>query len=205
VIRFGCGVDWAFMSTPFDFASESSTGDSTSAIVLQPDTGGGQKIIVGGSSSPSLISQNFGLAQLNADGSFDSIFGNGGKVTTAFPGANAFIKSMALPARRQNCCDGGGILKWRLQPGPGAVFGPVASSQGSFGQRRWERAPNHCRCIRPAQKDNISSANGCKIDHSDTVCDSNARPAARIAVGKKVLSTSPTPTSVVLPPLSACR
>jgi uncharacterized delta-60 repeat protein len=96
VIRFGGGVDWAFVSAPFDFGFESATADVANAIVLQPDTGAGQKIIVAGSSSPSSTSQNFGLAELNPDGSLDSSFGVGGKVTTTFTGANAFIKGLVL-------------------------------------------------------------------------------------------------------------
>ena len=66
--------------------------DYATAIVLQADA----KIVVGGASSPDAFSQSFGVARLIPDGSLDPTFGTGGKVTTAFAGAQAAISAMVL-------------------------------------------------------------------------------------------------------------
>jgi uncharacterized delta-60 repeat protein len=92
VFRFGCGVDWAFSNPPFDFGPDVPAADSATAIVLQPDA----KIVVGGTSSPDSFSESFGVARLNPDGSLDPTFGGGGRVTTAFAGAQAGVSAMVL-------------------------------------------------------------------------------------------------------------
>jgi uncharacterized delta-60 repeat protein len=92
VFRFGCGVDWAFTNPPFDFGPDVPAADYANAIVLQPDT----KIVIGGASSPDTFSQSFGVARLNPDGGLDATFGSGGRVTTAFAGAQTAISAMVL-------------------------------------------------------------------------------------------------------------
>lgn len=55
------------------------------AVTLQSD---GKIIAVGRATEPSPQNTNFGVVRLNTDGSLDSSFGNGGKVSTNFPGPN---------------------------------------------------------------------------------------------------------------------
>ncbi len=52
------------------------------AVVIQPD----DKIIVAGQAESRINDWNFGLVRYNPDGSVDSSFGKGGKVTTQFSG-----------------------------------------------------------------------------------------------------------------------
>ena len=55
------------------------------AVAIQTD---GKIVAVGRAAEPSPENTNFGVVRLNADGSLDSTFGNGGKVSTNFPGPN---------------------------------------------------------------------------------------------------------------------
>ncbi len=64
-----------------DFSFSGVFGGGATAVALQPDG----KIIAVGSSA----FQNFALARYNPDGSLDSTFGSGGKVTTDFGFADA--------------------------------------------------------------------------------------------------------------------
>jgi uncharacterized delta-60 repeat protein len=92
VFRFGVGVDWAFNNDAFSFGPDDRMLNSAAAVIAQPDG----KIILGGSANLDAGSENFGLARINADGSLDSGFGSGGKVTTAFTGEQAAIRTMVL-------------------------------------------------------------------------------------------------------------
>lgn len=67
-------------------------GDLAHELLLQNDG----KIIVGGMGIPS-VSPVFCLAKLNADGSFDTTFGNSGKVSNAFP-SNSHCKGLTFQA-----------------------------------------------------------------------------------------------------------
>lgn len=60
-----------------DFARQSDVGF---AVALQTDG----KIVVSGRASPQVNVFDFGLVRYNTDGSLDTTFGNGGKVTTGF-------------------------------------------------------------------------------------------------------------------------
>ena len=62
-----------------DFSHGSS--DVGAAVALLPD----DRILVGGSTGPSLFKRLFALARYNSDGSLDSSFGQGGLVSTQFP------------------------------------------------------------------------------------------------------------------------
>ena len=62
-----------------DFSHGSS--DIGVAVALLPDN----RIILGGSTGPSLFKRLFALARYNSDGSLDSSFGQGGLVSTQFP------------------------------------------------------------------------------------------------------------------------
>ncbi len=58
--------------------------DYAEAIVIQPDG----KIVVAGIASTSFQSNRFALARYNPNGSLDTTFGTGGKLTTGFTGAD---------------------------------------------------------------------------------------------------------------------
>ena len=67
--------------------------DDVLTIVVQPDG----KILAGGLAVTSPTTIGFALARYNPDGSLDTAFGTGGKVTTDFPGAYASeIQALAL-------------------------------------------------------------------------------------------------------------
>jgi uncharacterized delta-60 repeat protein len=69
---------------------------SASEVLLQPD---GKIVLVGAFANSSV--PNYALARLNADGSLDSSFGTGGKVTTPLPGgARAGIAAALQPDGR---------------------------------------------------------------------------------------------------------
>src|SRR6266536_4773993 len=67
--------------------------DEISAIVLQPD---GKIVAVGTAGSGPVTGWSFALARYNSDGSLDTTFGVGGKVTTNFSGNNDSASSAAL-------------------------------------------------------------------------------------------------------------
>ena len=72
-----------------------ATVDSIGAAILQPDG----KIIIAGSTFPSnstISFADFAVVRLNADGSLDGTFGNGGFVTTDFTGGQDGATSVAL-------------------------------------------------------------------------------------------------------------
>src|SRR5207237_886296 len=62
------------------------------AMILQPDG----KILVGGLVRLSYRTTNFAVARYNRDGTVDSTFGTGGKVTTGFYGGHDEIHALAL-------------------------------------------------------------------------------------------------------------
>jgi uncharacterized delta-60 repeat protein len=72
-----------------DFAGRSDNG---AAVTVQPDG----KILVAGSADLVATQFDFALVRYNANGSLDSTFGNGGKVTTDFNGGLDGVSSMAL-------------------------------------------------------------------------------------------------------------
>jgi uncharacterized delta-60 repeat protein len=87
VLRFTSNgnVDASFNSPIFDFSGEggNSQGDITNAIAIQPN---GQ-IVLGASHFDSGFSNElFALGRLDQNGSLDSTFGNGGRVTTSVGG-----------------------------------------------------------------------------------------------------------------------
>jgi uncharacterized delta-60 repeat protein len=109
-----------------DFAGKN---DIAAAVALQADG----KIVVAGSSVKT-TNDDFALARYNVDGSLDTAFGIGGKVTTDFAGAfdNAF--ALALQA------DGKIVAAGSAQPAGGgsdafglARYNPNGSLDGTFG------------------------------------------------------------------------
>ncbi|MBV9927671.1 MAG: DUF4214 domain-containing protein [Acidobacteria bacterium] len=72
------------------------SADSPSAVLVQPD---GKIVVVGTTYSSTTAFSAFALVRLNPDGTFDSSFGTGGKVTTSFPSSQAAgASSVALQA-----------------------------------------------------------------------------------------------------------
>jgi uncharacterized delta-60 repeat protein len=66
--------------------------DRATAVAIQPDG----KIVVAGIAGGGAAS-NFGLARYNTDGSLDTSFGTGGKVTTDFSGGSDGVSAVPLP------------------------------------------------------------------------------------------------------------
>ncbi|HKP12925.1 MAG TPA: delta-60 repeat domain-containing protein [Blastocatellia bacterium] len=66
--------------------------EDVGGMVIQPDG----KIIVVGTTVPGTAPLDFAIARYNADGSLDSTFGSGGKVTTDFSGGSDSASSVAL-------------------------------------------------------------------------------------------------------------
>src|SRR3954453_23200558 len=64
-----------------------------SAVVVQPD---GKIVVAGGAYPLFTFTGDFKVARYNPDGTLDTSFGNGGIVTTAFPGDGSFAFAVAL-------------------------------------------------------------------------------------------------------------
>ena len=96
LIRFNAtgGVDFAFSNSPFDFGPEVPLPDFAAAVAVQVDG----RIVVAGTTQPNVSSENMGVARLNVNGSLDATFGNGGRVTTAFPSALTAATAVAIQA-----------------------------------------------------------------------------------------------------------
>ena len=88
--RFNADGTLASASPAFDFtANESTSHEGANAVALQAN---GQAVVAGAQDGVA------GVARFNADGSFDSAFGAGGRVTTANPGGSAgFIAVLVQP------------------------------------------------------------------------------------------------------------
>ncbi|MFL6273632.1 MAG: hypothetical protein ACJ74G_00360 [Blastocatellia bacterium] len=67
-------------------------GDTATAIAIQPDG----KIVVAGSALNDTTGSDFALARYNNDGSLDTSFGSGGKVTTDFFGDSDEARTIAI-------------------------------------------------------------------------------------------------------------
>jgi len=75
-------VDTTFNSPTFDFGAETNTSESARALAVQPNG----KVVAGGAAGQ-FGTGGLALARFNANGSFDTSFGNAGKVTAPFPNA----------------------------------------------------------------------------------------------------------------------
>ena len=92
------GLDTAFGTgggTNTDFFSGN---DAALALVMQPD---GKFVAAGSASRGDSTSPDFALVRLNPDGSRDSTFGSGGKVTTDFSSSQDGIYGIALQSDGQ--------------------------------------------------------------------------------------------------------
>lgn len=69
-------------------------GARANAVVVQTD----DKIIAAGHVNPTLgqVDADFALARYNTDGSLDTSFGTGGRVTTSFPDSSAYVSALLL-------------------------------------------------------------------------------------------------------------
>lgn len=91
VVRFTATgtVDNTFQNATFDFAGEGGfgAGDITNSIAIQPADG---KIVLGAEHfSGGFSNELFAVARLNTNGSLDTTFGTGGKVTTNVGGSQS--------------------------------------------------------------------------------------------------------------------
>jgi len=75
-------------------ASDFGQDDEAYSIALQPD---GKLVAVGRFYNPSTYSSDFGLSRYNPDGSLDTTFGIGGKVTTDFGGFDSAYSTVVQP------------------------------------------------------------------------------------------------------------
>ena len=90
---FETNGDFVFgsFSPVFDFGLEGAPGGSDRSLAAQPNG----RIVIGGSAGQAGTS-DFAVARFNANGGLDAAFGNGGKVTTAFPNASVGIRALVL-------------------------------------------------------------------------------------------------------------
>jgi uncharacterized delta-60 repeat protein len=91
--------DRSFASPLIDFTGSlhANVADQPYALAVQPD---GKVVVAGRNLGPrqNVSIQTFGLARVNPNGSLDGGFGNGGVMTTAFPGHDAHADALALQA-----------------------------------------------------------------------------------------------------------
>lgn len=75
-------------------ATTFGVGARANAVVVQPDG----KIVAAGHANPTLgeVDADFALARYNADGTLDTTFGDGGRVTTSFSGSSAYVSALLL-------------------------------------------------------------------------------------------------------------
>jgi uncharacterized delta-60 repeat protein len=70
-------------TTDFDTHGLDQGQDFATAVAIQTD---GKIVVVGGSNNPGMTGTRFGICRYNTNGSLDSSFGSGGKVTVDFAG-----------------------------------------------------------------------------------------------------------------------
>jgi uncharacterized delta-60 repeat protein len=84
-------LDTTFNNAPFDYGTQEAGRDGAAAVAVQSN---GQIVAVGGhffGTEPS------GVARINTNGSLDAGFGNGGTVTTTFPGGFGYTAVVIQP------------------------------------------------------------------------------------------------------------
>jgi uncharacterized delta-60 repeat protein len=91
-------------------------GDVGDVVLLKA---GGPIIVVGSAATDTQGDYDFAVVRYNVDGTLDSSFGTGGKVTTAFPGGKA--RRLGPPFRRtarssQRAISGPQVQRWGLSP-----------------------------------------------------------------------------------------
>jgi uncharacterized delta-60 repeat protein len=94
VRRFNADGSAAATSTPFDYSGVTGVDqarDSVNQVAVQPN---GQ-IVVGGAHF--LATSPIGLARVNADGTLDTAFGNGGTLTTTIQGDESATALLIQP------------------------------------------------------------------------------------------------------------
>jgi uncharacterized delta-60 repeat protein len=95
--------------------------DEVDGLALQPDG----KIVAAGYVEPLSTGEDFGLARYNPDGSLDTSFGSGGKVTTSFGSDRDYATQVVVQP------DGKIVAAGR------ALVGPVATGVYEFGLARY--------------------------------------------------------------------
>ncbi len=114
-----------------DFAG---AADIARAVAVQADG----KIVVAGGTSVTGDAERFGLLRLNANGSLDSSFGTGGKLTTAFSGSGADRANALLIQPDGKIVAGGQASFFRNSADSGVDFAvarylPSGAADSSFG------------------------------------------------------------------------
>jgi uncharacterized delta-60 repeat protein len=92
-LNAGGSLDSTFSSSPFKYTGLGTTQGRDSAVSATIEPNG--KILVVGSHFQS--TSVFGVARLNANGSLDSTFGNGGVLTTSFQGGDFAASAVVQP------------------------------------------------------------------------------------------------------------
>jgi uncharacterized delta-60 repeat protein len=98
-----------------------SVGDSANALALQPDG----KLVAAGAIRQQDGSGNhdFGVVRYMPDGTVDSTFGTGGKVTTDFSGENEFVTAILIQADAKIIVAGGNLARYNTDGTLDPTFG----------------------------------------------------------------------------------
>jgi uncharacterized delta-60 repeat protein len=123
------------LDTSFGTGGNTGTAIRAYALALQPNG----KILVGGYLPVSYQNTDFAVARYNSDGTLDTSFGSGGKVTTEFLGGHDYIHALALQpdgkivaAGQLDCCSS----KWYFALARYNGNGTIDTSFGNNG-RAW--------------------------------------------------------------------
>jgi uncharacterized delta-60 repeat protein len=91
-----------------------------SAVVIQPD---GKILVAGGAFPDFVFLGNFEVARYNPNGSLDTTFGNGGIVTTSFPGQGSYAFALALQSDGKIIAAGTDFVNFSSEDNSNTDFG----------------------------------------------------------------------------------
>jgi uncharacterized delta-60 repeat protein len=134
-------LDGTFGSSGTVTTNFGGTNEAAIAVVLQPDG----RIVAAGHAGTTAASEDFALARYNPDGSLDTSFGSGGKVTTDFVGNSDASTALALQpdgmivaagigltARGEDFAlaryEGGAVITVPIDIKPGSTTNPIKLS-----------------------------------------------------------------------------
>ena len=108
--------------------------DSAQAVIIQPDG----KIVAAGIARPAVSIGDFGLVRYNSNGSLDTTFGNGGKVSTDFNGQYDGANALVLQADGKLVAAGyAGVVNnpsgWNVYDNALVRYNPDGSLDSTFG------------------------------------------------------------------------
>ena len=107
IVVTGIGTSFVFSTLRYNSDGSPDTGFGSGGIVNEGFSGGesipfgvaiqnGDKIVVGGVTQTNTTGRDFALVRYNNDGSLDTSFGNGGKVTTDFSNSQDMASAIAV-------------------------------------------------------------------------------------------------------------